>query len=216
MVQPFREVFCIDPRRWGDPAVKCGGTTSGTPSIEQPLHTAKAHSRSFLVLRLPPLLTTHQRFPPAAARPYDPLLRLLSLSLSLQMLHLRPAMVAMRLRSTAAAAAMTNAEVYSAVADHIAERVLLRPPLRRLIVRAFGSDDESWKTNFSHAPLNLVRAVLSSLFTLNACFVCIVTTLCTHFTRNIYIYLQMTLSCRIDSGAARRCWGGGIFRANCC
>ena len=82
MVQPFREVFCIDPRRWGDPAVKCGGTTSGTPSIEQPLHTAKAHSCSFLVLRLPPLLTTHQRFPPAAARPYDPLPRLLSLSLS--------------------------------------------------------------------------------------------------------------------------------------
>ena len=113
---------------------------------------------SFRILRLPPLLTTHQRFPPAAARPYDPLLRLLSLSL--QMLHLRPAMVAMRLRSTAAAAAMTNAEVYSAVADHIAERTLLRPPLRRHIVRAFGSDDESWKTNFSRAPVNLVRAVL--------------------------------------------------------
>jgi len=62
---------------------------------------------------------------------------------------------------------MTNAEVYSAVVDHIAERAPLRPPLRRHIVRAFGSVDESWKTNFSRAPVNLVRAVLSSLFMLN-------------------------------------------------
>ena len=37
---------------------------------------------SFRVLRLPPLLTTHQLFPLAAARPCDPLPRLLSLSLS--------------------------------------------------------------------------------------------------------------------------------------
>jgi len=189
MVQPFCEVICIDPRRWGDPAVKCGGTTSGTPSIEQPLHTAKAHSRSFLVLRLPPLLTTHQLFPPAAARPYDPLPRLLSLSLSLQMLHLRPAMVAMRLRSTAAAAAMTNAEVYSAVADHIAERAPLRPPLRRHIVRAFGSDDESWKTNFSRAPVNLVRAVLSSLFMLNVFRVYCHYIMHSLYAKYIYIYI---------------------------
>ena len=199
MVQPFRDVFCIDPRRWGDPAVKCGGTTSGTPSIEQPLHTAKAAQHSRFLPRPPPPTSSHHAptFPSRCCTSVRPATSTtLSLSLSLQMLHLRPAMVAMRLRSTAAAAAMTNAEVYSAVADHIAERVLLRPPLRRLIVRAFGSDDESWKTNFSHAPLNLVRAVLSSLFTLNACFVCIVTTLCTHFTRNIYIYIYLQMSCR--------------------